>query len=258
MEFAGREWIPVGLDPTFRALLSPVRGSALRDRPMDGTRLRLVSLAAERRFLVLFLAIVINWFGTSLLEEPTAGKALLTSLTVLMLLAALLSVLLAVTKNRRRRYFALSFGASAVVATTFDESMGIASLILSTAFLIFVAVEILSSVLAAERVTFEVINGALCVYLLLGIIASAVYSLVESLHPGSFTMPTAHASPKELRRALLYFSYVTQTTVGYGDIAPVTALSRSLVNIHAIAGQLYLAVLVARLVALEIVHRERR
>jgi voltage-gated potassium channel len=52
-----------------------------------------------------------------------------------------------------------------------------------------------------------------------------------------------------LRRALLYFSYVTQTTMGYGDLTPATPLARSLATLQAIAGQLYLAVLVARLVA---------
>jgi Ion channel len=60
-----------------------------------------------------------------------------------------------------------------------------------------------------------------------------------------------------LHRAFLYFSYVTQTTMGYGDITPVTPLARSLATVQAIAGQLYLAVLVARLVALQIVDQER-
>jgi len=65
-----------------------------------------------------------------------------------------------------------------------------------------------------------------------------------------------HDAPS-LRRALLYFSFVTQTTMGYGDITPATPLARSLATLQAIAGQLYLTVLVARLVALQIVHQGR-
>ena len=115
----------------------------------------------------------------------------------------------------------------------------------------------LHSVLFAANVTWEVVNGALCVYFLFGFSFAAAYVVSETTHPGSFAMSMRPHYVSSLRRALLYFSFVTQTTMGYGDITPATPLARSLATLQAIAGQLYLAVLVARLVALQIVHQGR-
>ena len=135
--------------------------------------------------------------------------------------------------------------------------MKLADDVLVGSFLLFVTIVVLRAVLRAARVTSEIVNGALCVYLLYGFFFASVYVALETIHPGSFAMSaTPHDAPG-LRRALLYFSYVTQTTMGYGDITPVTPLARSLATVQAITGQLYLAVLVARLVALQIVHQER-
>jgi hypothetical protein len=124
-------------------------------------------------------------------------------------------------------------------------------------FLLFVVIGVLRAVLAAAEVTSEVVTGALCVYLLFGFVFGAAYVVLETIHPGSFALSTHPHDSQGLHRALLYFSYVTQTTMGYGDITPATPPARSLATVQAIAGQLYLAVLVARLVALQIVHQER-
>ena len=90
--------------------------------------------------------------------------------------------------------------------------------------------------------------GAICVFLLLGIIWSFAYALLELVAPGSFTGFSPGHGPGE-DSSWLYFSFVTLTTLGYGDITPVSAMARSLAFMQAIAGQFYVAVLVAGLVS---------
>ena len=104
---------------------------------------------------------------------------------------------------------------------------------------------VLSGVLAAGRVDAERISAALCVYLLAGMGFGCIFAAIEAAAPGSL----AAARPVELMDAV-YFSFVTLSTLGYGDIAPVAPAARALALLEAVFGQLYLAVLVARLVTL--------
>jgi hypothetical protein len=98
--------------------------------------------------------------------------------------------------------------------------------------------------------------GAVCGYLLLGMIWSLLYYAVETASPGSFRMPTppsADVAATRLDRNMLsYYSFITLATVGYGDVTPTTPLARTLAWIEAIAGQLYLAILVAGLVGFKV------
>jgi len=103
------------------------------------------------------------------------------------------------------------------------------------------------------------ISGALSVYLLLGYFWSIVFTILETLQPGSFNLALGGAeaagSRAEIFKQLLYYSYITLSTLGYGDITPLSAGARSLAALEALTGQIYLAVLVARLVGLQISQR---
>ena len=92
------------------------------------------------------------------------------------------------------------------------------------------------------------IVGAVCVYLLLGVIWSIAYNVLEYMQPGSFKGLTELVSPAS-DLDWIYFSFVTITTLGYGDITPLTQTARSLAVAEAIVGQFYIAVLVAGLVS---------
>ncbi|HSY13021.1 MAG TPA: potassium channel family protein [Verrucomicrobiae bacterium] len=109
---------------------------------------------------------------------------------------------------------------------------------------------LLAQVFRTGKVTNMRIQGAIAVYLLLGSVWSHAYHITEILHPGSFSFP-----PNEGLTAgdWSYFSFVTLTTVGYGDITPVRPIARVLAVGEALTGQLYLAVMIARLVAMEMV-----
>lgn len=92
------------------------------------------------------------------------------------------------------------------------------------------------------------IVGAVAVYLLLGVLWAVAYTVVDLVWPGSFQGFDSHAGP-EWDSEWLYFSFVTMTTLGYGDISPVSPIARLLAYLQAIFGQLYIAILVAGLVS---------
>lgn len=105
------------------------------------------------------------------------------------------------------------------------------------------------------KVNYHRIIGAVLLYLLIALTFVALYTFVGLTDPNAFTGLVFEDTPAMASR-LIYFSFVTLTTVGYGDIVPVHPLARSLCNLEAIAGQLYPATLLARLVTLEMQHRQ--
>jgi hypothetical protein len=107
-------------------------------------------------------------------------------------------------------------------------------------------------------VTRHRIRGAIAAYLLIGITWTYIYLLIALLFEGAFSFPpitTAHPSDPTLQSTLAYYSFVTLTTVGYGDIVPVHPVARMFAILEALIGMLYPATLLARLVSLEIMHR---
>ena len=124
-------------------------------------------------------------------------------------------------------------------------------------FLILTDIVVLRQVLGASRVTNDTISGAICGYLLLGLIFAFLYALVALGYPGSFVLEGQTMISDKSKifyqhevSGLIYYSYVTLATVGYGDIAPKSAPARMLAAVEAIAGQFYVAILIARLVSI--------
>ena len=111
--------------------------------------------------------------------------------------------------------------------------------------LLFIAV-VLGRTLRDGPITTRRLHGGVAAYLLLGVVWSYAYALVATLHPGAFSGPV---SPGDGPRAWLYFSFVTLTTTGYGDVLPVHPAARSLAILEAVTGSLYVAILIARLVS---------
>lgn len=103
-------------------------------------------------------------------------------------------------------------------------------------------------ILRAPTVTFDILCGGVSVYLLLAVIWSVIFRLLEGLAPGSFSLPETDIYAN--LNQFTYFSLTTLTTLGYGDITPLTPTARIWAALEAVTGVLYLAVLVARLVSL--------
>jgi hypothetical protein len=108
---------------------------------------------------------------------------------------------------------------------------------------------------APGRVTYHRVVGAVLLYLTVAIIFAALFTFIGTLDPKAFIGLSVQDSPK-LATQLIYFSFATLTTTGYGDLAPLHPLARSLCNMEAIFGQLYPATLVARLVTLHLAHQQ--
>ncbi len=119
--------------------------------------------------------------------------------------------------------------------------------------LIFYALNIsvfLNDITHKDRVTSDVILGALCVYIMIGLLFAGIYNFIELHYPGSFHFDATNIKSQiEQSFNLAYFSFTTLTTVGFGDILPKTFIAKSIVVIEEITGIFYLAVLVSRLVA---------
>ncbi len=217
------------------------------------------------RHLALLISILVLFVITPIAAMFPHGVLLLNVFATMVLAAGSYALF------EHRRLFAIAVGSSAVsiLATAllrFTQSQWAA--ILSHACVVvliaFFSISILAYVLRGGRVTVDRIFAAVCVYLLIGYAWTFAYALIEALQPGSFAGAdgnSAAVTPGNYVDQVLelrYFSFMTLTTVGYGDIVPRTSIARTLAALEGITGQVYLMVLVARLVGLHIVHSSRR
>ncbi len=131
--------------------------------------------------------------------------------------------------------------------------------LLDVAILSLVTVSILKYIFSTKKITFDYITAALCVYLVLGLLWVSLYSIADGIQPGSFLLPDDGLSnyigndihgESLVRR--IYFSFVTLLTLGYGDIVPIGSIARLLATLEALIGQIFLVVLVSRLVGIHV------
>jgi hypothetical protein len=142
----------------------------------------------------------------------------------------------------------LDFGRSARVEIYIDTA---AWLIAGVALIIVVA----RAVFGPGRITYHRVVGAVLLYMIMGLVFVALYGFIVLTIPDAFTNLATLKGDFVVAGNLIYFSFVTLTTTGYGDIAPLHPYARSLANIEAIIGQIYPATLLARLVTLELENR---
>ena len=206
-----------------------------------------------RRFSAVELLIALGLLFVSLpFVEDIKGGDLIVSL---LLSLVLVSAVLAVSDRKRVFYIALVLGIPAVVSRWISHFRP--DLVPPPVFLIaglllvaFVVVNLLRFVLRAPSVNIEVLCASISAYLMLGLMWTMAYWLVDQLTPGAFSFNT-NAGPRSINGFNgFYFSFITLSTVGYGDITPVSRIARWLAAMEAMTGLLYVAVLIARLVAL--------
>ena len=138
--------------------------------------------------------------------------------------------------------------------------------ILTAVFLLYITVMILNQVFTARRVTLDTIAGAGCAYLLVGLAWAFVYRAMFVINPHSFVFASGsfahifedHARSEPQLMNFAYYSFATLTTTGFGDVTPAMGNSRAVSVLEAVAGQFFIAILIARLVSLEIVHSASR
>ena len=181
----------------------------------------------------------------------------------LMVAAALVAALVETVRSRHNAIWALALGLPAIgvrmiAAFRSDTTaQNTTVLTLSVLFFAFLIWNLLHDLNTGDRSTSERIFGALCAYVFIGLLFALIFAHLEYRNPGSFAvsndlLAAQTAGESSLIPVFTYFSFVTMTTLGYGDISPVAEHARTLAWFEALLGQLYLAVMVAGFVALHI------
>jgi hypothetical protein len=216
------------------------------------------NLAGVYRFSVAgFLAALVLLLITEPFVQNIAYGELVESV---LLTLVLVSAVLAVGHRRRVLWLAIVLVTPALAGKWlyhFWPERGLLEIYLVSALLFvgFIIVQLLHFVLRTPRVNFEVLCAGISTYLMMGLLWSVAYTLVASLTPPpqvafdfSATVPDAGHLMNGFTS--LYFSFITLSTVGYGDITPVSNVARMLAATEAVTGTLFVAIMIARLVSL--------
>ncbi len=146
---------------------------------------------------------------------------------------------------------AISFGALSRLDGMPQLTLSIVGASFEACLLLYMTYLVSREVFTSSSVDADIIFGSISIYLLLGAIFAELYSISPRVDPGSFNglISMVDEDPSlGPNRSMLYYSFTTLTTLGYGDITPVASVCRTISNFEAVIGQLYLTVLVARLV----------
>ena len=209
-------------------------------------------MTTENNFIYLTLALLLLLFASAVVEQYAGGygQGLITAATVLMLIIGVFSI----REERRWFHTGVGFTAAIVLVAIADNvldfiGLGYIHLLVMLGFFSLTAWLAIQQVLSADTIYRNRITGAICFYLLLGMIWAMIYLLLMRADPDSF-VGIASTEWQESFLRMIYFSYITLTTLGYGDISAALPVSRFFVYLEAIVGQFYLAILVASLIGM--------
>jgi len=206
------------------------------------------------RFALLLSAMFLEILLSPLILASPMGLVGARVVTGLLLVAALIAI-----GARRLSILLFSLVAVAHVLDVLrpEPAISFTAAGLRLVFLGYVCAMVILRVLRERNVTYDTLAGAACGYMLIGVVWGELFILDQLLQPGAFEIPAGFAvgPAGDSRAALLYFSFVTLTTVGYGYVHPNNPGAGGLAVSEAIIGQLYLAVMVARLVGLHLADR---
>lgn len=211
----------------------------------------IIKAILNARFSYLFFTIIFLF----LLRPFIEGVTTVTLVTNIFLWFIVVSCVWAIHEKGRRRWLVIAMSVAAILADILDFLLqnavtAWASRIAIVFFLGYAVVAILFYLVRQEEVTADMMMAGASEYILIGILWACFYVLIETVYPGSFNF----GGTKMDRSGFLYFSFVTLTITGYGDVLPVSVQARSLAMLEMLTGQLYIAMTVARLVSLYTVH----
>jgi len=116
-------------------------------------------------------------------------------------------------------------------------------------FFLYVIWILFDMIIKSKDITENTLYGAVCIYLLIGLLWASLYGLIDEVIPGAI-FSDEHGEPYLTHNELIYFSYTTLTTLGYGDITSITPIGRIMSVIEAITGQLFIVFMVGRLLSI--------
>ncbi|HGY55835.1 MAG TPA: hypothetical protein ENK44_09045 [Caldithrix abyssi] len=207
------------------------------------------SVAEFGHFEVLFIALML-----ALLVKPFfKGFVGVQILTNLFLTIIYITAIFTVIRSRKIFLLTLVVVVPTIVLTWLGYFFPLPEIlalnnVVNLVFFTYTIALLLAYIIRQKRVTRNVIMGAMSAYMLMAFLWATAYTLLETISPGSFHL----VNNADASGDLLYFSFVTITTLGYGDITPLTYQARALVVTQTILGQMYVAIMIARLVGIQI------
>lgn len=205
----------------------------------------------QDNFVYLTFALILLLLGTALAQQffDASVQRLMQSTTVITLLVAVWGVESTNTRLRKSFIFPMAILTISIVSNKLDNAgFDNLYLLLLLSFFIFTAVKTAKQVLFTGKIDGNKILGAICLYLLLGLIWAVMYTLLQLSFSNSFQVMQQDTQWFMLFPDFVYFSFVTITTLGFGDISPSLPTAKFLVYLEAVVGQFYIAILVASLV----------
>ncbi len=204
----------------------------------------LVQLISSSRAFVLLLALLLQ----ILLSGPDMGGRLFDLIVRILVILAAVYV---TADNKRHLLVGMSLGIPSLVLVlvsyrTENHILGWFTYGILVLLYLYIIRLMLFQIFYAKVITVNTIGFALCTYILIGTVWVLFYTPVVAMDPYAFSVPILEEG--EAFHTLIYFSYVTLTTLGYGDISPVSNIARNLAVLEALTGTLFLAVLISRLV----------
>jgi len=213
------------------------------------------------RHLELLLALIGIIVGQAILNDDSNTNRIIFNL---LFFAVVLSAMRSLSQSRWSQIFAMTVGVIALSGSVMAEAQptptrGLLLSVYGCYLVIFLSllVALCKSVFHSGKIDTNRIIGAISIYFLLALIWALIYSLIEVWQPNSFSIPNyvALGIRQQMICDLIYFSNVTLTTLGYGDIVPISNLARTLANLEAMAGQLYVAIVIASMVGMQVTQK---
>ncbi len=213
------------------------------------------------RFSAMLVSLTLLFLVSPLIPNDQVFAEKIFGVFILVVLA---SCLKAISHSRKFFIFMVLFTLLNLGVGSFEifsemEPHNFKSMVLVGRTLYFIAVffSIMRYVLDSSLVTGDKICGAISAYMVMGIAWTFVYALFYHLNPESFQVPEEWVTQGINSNWTMYFSFTTLTTLGYGDLVPKTPAAQSYAIMEAACGQIFLTVIIARLIALHIIHERR-
>ncbi len=215
-----------------------------------------VQAYSRTRFLILLVLILLTIGLTPFLDDFIETRILMD----IFLTAIFIAIVLAIRSKRSQSIIGLLLALPLIISTWSIYFVPLTSLSLMTTifgalFFGYAVVNILHIVVQSEEVTKETIFAAIVAYLLIAMTWAFLYLILETVVPGSFSFPDESVRAETMQ--FEYFSFITITTLGYGDIIPLSNKASALALLEALIGQIYLVVLVAWLVGMHVSRRAK-
>jgi len=210
-------------------------------------------LGLKNDFLGLLFALTALIFIPSFIPS---GFAKDISIYATLFISVIISVLVAA---RNKHILLVGIGLASIVLlinilplTSSNTAVFLGRILSFIFFFSYIAVQVLYRIALAQKVSLNILYGAITGYLLMGVLGGFWCRLIEFLYPDSFSMATGLTPEID---TLIYFSFVTMSSLGYGDITPITPPGRSTAIFIAITGQMYMTISIALLVGNYVQHQ---